>query len=218
MTWTDPLFTSYIKPVGVNPEGFDVALYLQELLYRVGVLPPEDAYREVILDMFCGKGRLTPCVPARHARVYRGVDINEAAIAEAKRANPGYTFAVQDGTERVWKAKAILLWTAISMLDDTALPPFLALLDASYIIVGEILGRDWRATPTSVHPGIYNRDFGETVEAFAAAGYELAHHECIPHAHYSDGHWLRMHDTAVHVFVFRKDDSWQFYKDARDAR
>jgi hypothetical protein len=215
MTWDNPQNTKYIKAVGAYPEGFNIPAYLQELYYRVGILPPEDAFKHTIIDMFCGKGRLAQSVPARHCRVYLGVDINEDAITEAREANPDYAFWNQNATLHSWKADCILLWTAISMLDDEALPLFLGKLDARFIIVGEICGRDWRFNGSGVHPPIYIRDFGETIELFNAAGYALHHHECIPHAHYSNGQWRSKSDTNMHVFVFRKDDDWQFYKDAR---
>jgi len=218
--WEVAQFAKYIKGHSQFPEGWNVAAYLQHLLYRFGILPPEDAYRCTVLDMFCGKGRLCQAVPLRHVRCYRGVDINPAAISEAQEMYPDYRFDLLDATQQSWKADCVLLWTAISMLDDDEAPAFLAKLDARHIIIGEICGREWRFAPGSAtHPPIYNRDWYEFPEMLRAAGYALQHHESQPHARYSDGSWPRERDRDMHTFVFRRDNGseWGFYKEANNA-
>jgi hypothetical protein len=213
--WDNHEYTQFIKPPGAFPEGYDVAEYLQRLLYRFGILPPEDAHSEVILDMFCGKGRLAPCIPLRHVRVYRGVDINADAIGQARLSYPEYKFDILDATTRKWKAKCIILWTAISMLDDASVLPFLMTLEAQHIIIGEICGRNWRNIYTFNHPPIYNREWYEYPDLMNAAGYDLQHHEQQPHVHYSgDLNW-QDRDTNMHTFIFHRDNQWQFYKEAR---
>lgn len=216
-TWDNSNFTQYIKPPGAYPEGWDLPQYLNTLLYRIGVLPYQGGYgaqpqRYYLLDMFCGKGRCCTCI---EPMLYHGVDINGGAIDMARTAHPHYSFSRIDA-EAVskWYAHCVLLWTALTMLDDAEALTFLRKIDARYIIIGDICGRIWRNPGGAGHPPIYNREFTDVIDMAVQAGYSLMIHEQQPHEHYSGNAMWAGRDTSIHTFVFQRADDWQFYREA----
>lgn len=104
-----------------------------------------------VFEFGCGDGRLAPAFdPDR----YFGFDINSAALAAAKVANPKHRY----GDE--WEpADTFLAHTVLLHVPDDELP---SVLDRANryprVVIGEVMGRKWRREG---NPPVFNREAHE---------------------------------------------------------
>ncbi|MGM0927534.1 MAG: class I SAM-dependent methyltransferase [Pseudomonadota bacterium] len=124
-----------------------------------------------VFELGCGDGRLAP---AFAPEAYVGMDINPAALARARQANPAHRFTTD------WQpADTVLAYTVLLHVPDDDLPALLARM-AGYrrVVIGEILGRRWR---TPGVPPVFNRE-REEYEAHLGPVCEVIR---VPYPHYA---------------------------------
>lgn len=124
-----------------------------------------------VFELGCGDGRLAPAFAPEG---YTGMDINPAALARARQANPGHRFIAE------WEAAdTVLAYTVLLHLADEDLPAMLGRLQAyPRIVIGEIMGRQWR---TPGVPPVFNRERAE-YEAILGPAREVVR---VPYPHYA---------------------------------
>ena len=129
------------------------------------------ACRGSVFEFGCGDGRLAPAFPAES---YAGFDVNEAALAAARRANPAYRFGNEWVEADTWLAHTVLLH-----VPDDAIGGVLARAQAyDRIVIGEVMGRQWRRPGD---PPVFNREAHEYVEL---VGRELIEAIAVPYPRY----------------------------------
>lgn len=104
-----------------------------------------------VFEFGCGDGRLAPAFEPEH---YIGFDINPAALAAARRANPAYRFMTEWHTADTFLAHTVLLHVPDDEIDgliDRA-------LSYSRIVIGEVMGQKWRRPGD---PPVFNREASE---------------------------------------------------------
>ena len=112
------------------------------------------ACRGSVFEFGCGDGRLAPAFPAAE---YVGFDINPAALAAARVANPTHSF-----TDAWQPADTFLAWTVLLHVPDDEIAGVLARASAyGRVVIGEVMGRRWRRPGD---PPVFNREAGEYVE------------------------------------------------------
>ena len=106
------------------------------------------ACRGSVFEFGCGDGRLAPAFAADK---YVGFDINPAALAAARVANPAHSFA-DDWAE----ADTFLAHTVLLHVPDDEIETLLAWA-ACYprVVIGEVMGRQWRRPG---NPPVFNRE------------------------------------------------------------
>lgn len=104
-----------------------------------------------VFEVGCGDGRLSP---AFDKSLYTGMDVNPAALAKARKDNPGYRY-VED-----WQpADTVLAYTVMLHVPDNGIKKMVEKLKQyPRIVIGEIMGRKWR---TPGDPPVYNRELSE---------------------------------------------------------
>lgn len=129
------------------------------------------ACRGSVFEFGCGDGRLAPAFsPERYA----GFDINPAALSAAAAANPGYRYIAEWEPADTW-----LAWTVLLHVPDDELPALLARTSGySRIVIGEVMGRQWRRPGD---PPVFNREAHEYVELL---GRELIDTIAVPYPRY----------------------------------
>jgi SAM-dependent methyltransferase len=114
----------------------------------------QEAVTGSVFEFGCGDGRLAP---AFSHEAYTGYDINQHAIKAARTANPDHVF----GTEWV-KADTVLAYTVLLHIPDDEIQPIIdRMKQYKRIVIGEIMGREWRRPG---NPPVFNRDLEEYVE------------------------------------------------------
>jgi SAM-dependent methyltransferase len=126
------------------------------------ITPPGERFPEVglfealgrachgsVFEFGCGDGRLSPVFDPHK---YVGFDINPAALDAARRANPAYRY-----TDEWEPAETFLAHTVLLHVDDTAIVDVIVRARTDYrrIVIGEIMGRQWRR---GGDPPVFNRD------------------------------------------------------------
>jgi len=102
-----------------------------------------------VLEYGCGDGRLAPAFEVEN---YIGVDINPSAVEKAKRNNPEYDFRPVEFPG----ADTILAHTVLLHVSDDRIEQLIGkFLEYPRIVIGEVMGRNWRR---SGNPPVYNRD------------------------------------------------------------
>jgi hypothetical protein len=85
------------------------------------------------------------------------MDINPVAIQEARTRNPGYSF----GAEWV-EADTLLAYTVLLHIEDDRIGEIIQCMkDYPRIVIGEIMGRQWRRPG---NPPVFNREPEEYAE------------------------------------------------------
>jgi SAM-dependent methyltransferase len=111
----------------------------------------EKAVKGSVFEFGCGDGRLSP---AFDKSAYTGFDINPNALEAAKTNNPGHTYS----TEWV-QADTFLAYTVLLHVSDDELPEIIEKAKGyDRIVIGEIMGRQWRRPG---NPPVFNRDIEE---------------------------------------------------------
>lgn len=180
----------HIIPQGFGefPEGFDVRDEIRNLVQE---LP----YNEVI-DFGCGYGRLCESFdPAK----YWGIDISPSAIEEAQKSFSTYRFSLAN--EGVKSADLIFAYTVFLHLSDKELHKALSHLRCKWLVVAEILGREWRRDGL---PPVYNRDLQDYITMMRSHDLILMRHVKKPYQRYADSPWYQGKNTDLSFLVFKK--------------
>lgn len=112
------------------------------------------AVKGTVCEFGCGDGRLAA---AFSHDAYTGYDINQHAIDAAKKNNPAHVF----GSALVL-ADTILAYTVLLHIPDHEIESVIKqFLPYERIVIGEIMGRQWRRPG---NPPVFNRDLSEYVE------------------------------------------------------
>lgn len=129
------------------------------------------ACRGPVFEFGCGDGRLAPAFPADG---YVGFDINSAALAAARVANPAHRYVTEWEPAETWLAHTVLLH-----VPDDEIGPLLA-RTAPYprIVIGEVMGRKWRRPGD---PPVFNR---EALEYLELSGRQLVDVISVPYPRY----------------------------------
>lgn len=104
-----------------------------------------------VFEFGCGDGRLAPAFDPMD---YAGFDINPHALQAARRANPRHRYVTEWEPADTWLAHTVLLHVPddeITELIDRA-------KGYSRIVIGEIMGRQWRRPGD---PPVFNREARE---------------------------------------------------------
>lgn len=167
------------------PEGFDIAEKLTEALCDI-------KYTKLI-DYGCGYGRLSSIFDKD---IYHGYDINKYAIAEAKKRHPGYTYTTIDNAT-IYDGDILLVYTVFLHLDDDTIKQIIGSTSTKYIILCEILGREWRRAG---NPPVFNRELNEYDSIFNA--YTRIKHTKLPYARYSN---VTDKNTDISYIVYERN-------------
>jgi SAM-dependent methyltransferase len=131
------------------------------------ITPPGERYPEIglfnalqkavigsVFEFGCGDGRLSP---AFDPELYTGFDINQSALESARRANPKHAYSSE------WvEADTVLAYTVLLHIPDHEIEPLIERIKSyKRIVIGEIMGRQWRRPG---NPPVFNRDIEEYVE------------------------------------------------------
>lgn len=111
----------------------------------------QEAVRGSVFEFGCGDGRLSPLF---HEMAYTGFDINPAALAKAREANPAHRY-----TDDWADADTFLAYTVLLHVPDDEIQ---AVIDRAKVykrvVIGEITGRKWRRTG---NPPVFNREIAD---------------------------------------------------------
>jgi hypothetical protein len=184
-----------IKPgeFGEFPEGFDPRKMLAQLHQWVG--------GGRVTEMGCGYGRL--CT-AYSKSDYHGVDINPVAISKAKELFPGYRFDVIENPHSLPGGTLLLAYTVFLHMPHDVLISWIEVAQQryEYIVVCEILGRDWRKTAGKTP--VFNRDLQDYIELLAP--FKLMTEVRMPYQRYVNSHFAeQVKSTDISFMVFGRD-------------
>lgn len=112
------------------------------------------ACQGAVFEFGCGDGRLSPAFdPDR----YFGFDINPFALRAAAEANPQHRYVTEWTPADTW-----LAWTVLLHVPDDEIGGVLKRASAyGRVVIGEIMGRQWRRPGD---PPVFNREASEYVE------------------------------------------------------
>lgn len=122
------------------------------------------ACRGAVFEFGCGDGRLAPAFPPER---YAGFDINPAALAAARLANPGYTFGDTWAPADTWLAWTVLLHVP----DDDVVGVLQRAAGYGRVVIGEVMGRRWRRPGD---PPVFNREADEYEQIMGRPAERLA--------------------------------------------
>lgn len=133
------------KLVHITPSGVEFP--------ETGLYPAlQVACKGTVFEFGCGYGRLAGAFPAD---AYYGFDINVHAIEAATQRNPEHDFGFE------WRpADTFLAYTVFLHIDDDEIGGVIESAKANYgrIVIGEIMGRQWRREGD---PPVFNREAEE---------------------------------------------------------
>lgn len=193
--WVSDKLTN-IKPgdFGEFPEGFDPRKIL-ELLHRwIG--------GGQITELGCGYGRLCTAFPVDQ---YYGLDLNPFAIKKAKETFPPYQFDIIDEPNRLQGGIMLLAYTVFLHMPDDVLIEWInsAKKHYNYIVICEILGRDWRRTAGTTP--VFNRELNEYVALLNP--FNLITEIRIPYQRYVKIPFAsKVKNTDISFMVFGRDE------------
>lgn len=177
---------------GEHPEGWDPALALKELI--------KDPDIKNVLDFGCGYGRLCH---AFDPDSYLGVDLNPHAIDAARKSCPEYTFKEINLDSTFDKTDLILAYTVFLHLDDDILSEILGRLRKSCsktLIVGEILGREWRRPGL---PPVFNRDLSDYQILLSRCGFTFIEEHRRSYQRYAKMPAFHNRNTDISFLIFQ---------------
>ena len=170
-----------------NPEGWDIVTMASSML--------RDTLS--VTDWGCGTGRYAK---GFRPQGYTGVDINAAALDAARQNNPRHKFVLGESFPAT---EGYLLITVLLHMPDEDVRWIVQRIkgaSARVIVVGEILGREWRRDG---EPRVWNRELEEYIALFGEHGYQLTDIYSKPCDHYAKNPaWDRMNNRNVHLLRF----------------
>lgn len=180
----------HIIPQGFGefPEGWDASHLVKEIADEIGY--------SSIIDFGCGYGRLCKGFDANK---YIGLDVNPLAISAAQERFQGYQFRIV-GDEPQY-ADIYLAYSVFLHMKEGELQEVLTKMRCKWLIVAEILGREWRREGL---PPAYNRELCEYVELFRRHDLVLNKHIKRPYKRYADAPWYQGRNTDISFLVFKK--------------
>lgn len=155
------------------PGGFDL----------VGAVRGELGGYGSVLEVGCGEGRLAVAFGEGQ---YRGLDVSAVNVGTARRAHPGWRFEVCGWLAEYPVAEAVLVYGVLLHIPDGEVGGMVGRLTRAareVVLVGEILGREWRSRPGS-RPPVYSRARSEYEALFGGYGWVLASEVRYPYAWY----------------------------------
>lgn len=176
------------KGFGQFPEGFDVHGVLRNLSEEIG-------YQSVI-DFGCGYGRLCESF---HPEKYLGIDVNLQLIEDAKAKFPSYKFSPL--TNEVMGAELYLAYMVFLHLSDRELHETLKQFRCKWLIVAEILGKEWQRDGD---PKVFSRDLVDYSQILRSHDFVLHKHVRRGYKRYQDIPWYQGKNTDISFLVFRK--------------
>ena len=176
------------KGFGQFPEGFDVRGVLRDLSQEIG-------YNSVI---GFGSGYVRLC-ESFDPEKYLGIDINPEAIETAKSKFEKYRFSLL--TNDVMGAELYLAYTVFLYLSDKELHQTLQQFRCKWLILSEILGKEWKREGI---PPVFNRDLSDYVQLLRAHDFVLHKHVRRGYKRYQDIPWYQGKNTDISFLVFRK--------------
>ncbi len=181
---------NHIMPQGFGefPEGFDVRNEVKKIT--------EDLSFDHVIDFGCGYGRLCESFKPES---YLGIDINPSAIDEAKKQFAQYKFEILPNGPK--GADLYFAYTVFLHMTDTQLHEALKNIRCKWLVVGEVLGREWRREGL---PPVYNRDLEDYVTLMRSHDLVLHRHVRKPYKRYSESPWYQGKNTDVSFLVFKK--------------
>lgn len=152
---------------------------------RMGRWPDDDAVEILqrlcvgnVCEIGCGTGR---CAEAFGPDRYMGIDVNPAAIVEARKQFQRHRFAVVDWTADYPDADTYLFYTVLLHVPDCEIPSVLERTrrpesKPSRLVIFESMCGELRKVST----GAFNRDESAYVQALAAMGRRVVSIETLP--------------------------------------
>lgn len=182
--------TQSIIPQGFGqfPEGFDVREEIRSMVEKVD-------YSSVI-DFGCGYGRLCESFSSNK---YLGVDINEEALLIARQKYEQYQFSLSNKDPKY--ADLYLAYTVFLHFTDKELNETLKNIKCKWLIVAEVLGKEWRRDGL---PPVYNRDLSDYIKILRSHDFVLEKHVKKPYKRYAESSWYEGKNTNVSFLLFRK--------------
>lgn len=173
-----------------NPEGWNPVDVIRELL--------QSMHFETILDFGCGYGRLCKAVQPKK---YIGIDLNPQAIQEAQRRYPEYFFKEIEVHSEYDNVDIVLAYTVFLHLDDDILGSILQRLREackSHLIIGEILGREWRRPGD---PPVFNRNLDDYISLLQKFGFQVINEYKLPYKRYADSPHFKNKNTDLSFLI-----------------
>lgn len=170
------------------PEGFDPGHVARELAEELN-------YRNII-DFGCGTGSLCRSFRPEH---YLGVDVDENAIQKAQKKFSEYKF-LQIKNEPKY-ADVYLAYDVFKYLKDGELHDALKNIRCNWLILGEMLGSDWKSTDI---PAVYPRELSDYIQILRSHDLILHKHVRKPFKKYAESAWYQNRNTDVSFLVFKK--------------
>lgn len=184
-----------IKPAswGEFPEGFDPRKVLAHIHQWTG--------GGRVTEIGCGYGRLCNAFPKED---YCGLDVNPEAIDKARDFFPSYQFDVITSPDALPIGTVLLAYTVFLHMPDEILIQWISEMRKryQYIVVCELLGRDWRKTTVTMP--IFNRDLKDYANLLAP--YTLAAEIRMPYLRYVNSSFsAQVASTDISFLVFGRD-------------
>lgn len=121
-----------------------------------------------VFEFGCGDGRLAP---AFDPTLYHGYDINQYAIDAARVNNPKHKFGLD-----IVASDTVLAYTVLLHIPDDQIQSVIDTFKRyERIVIGEIMGRQWRR---SGNPPVFNRDIEEYIEMVGRSEYSVIKVPC----------------------------------------
>ncbi len=185
---TDGLQHIHPQGFGEFPEGFDLVSEVKEIVKEI----PHTR----VVDFGCGYGRLCESFETEK---YLGVDINPQAIEEAKSKFSQYKFEIAE--KGIKGADLFFAYTVFLHLNDSEVDEVLRNMRCKWLVVGEILGKEWRRDGL---PPVFNRNLEDYVKLMRSHDLILHRHTKKPYMRYASSPWYQGKNTDVSFLVFKK--------------
>ncbi len=162
-----------VPPDTTDPEGFEIG----EVLNR--------CITGKVLEVGCGTGRIARYLSENR---YFGIDINPAAVAQAKAENPNHKFSLFHLENPLPKSTTVLFYTVCLHIPDDLIVQQLTRAAASTkrIVIAEIMNPKYRETRDPEQE--YNLNNHRSLEEYEAImkdlGFVLRVAHKRPYAHY----------------------------------
>ena len=173
-----------------NPEGWDPVEVLREMLKTMDF--------ETVLDFGCGYGRLCKAFQPKN---YTGIDLNPQAIQEAQKRYPDYFFKEIEVDSEYDNVDIVLAYTVFLHLDDDTLGIILQRLRKAcnnYLIIGEILGREWRRPGD---PPVFNRNHDDYISLLQRHGFQVIKEYKLPYKRYANSPYFKNKNTDLSFLI-----------------
>jgi SAM-dependent methyltransferase len=133
---------------------------LGERFPEVNLFPAlQKAIKGSVFEYGCGDGRLAP---AFNPDQYVGYDINYSAIKAARLNNPAYQYTDAHAIGYIYHAYTFLAYTVLLHVPDYEIENVIGLAKKyNRIVIGEIMGRQWRRPG---NPPVFNRELSDYAE------------------------------------------------------